>query len=70
MLSAAEAVSVINSGDRVFIDGIACPPESLVEAIATRANELRDVWIWHLPLLCKVPFVAPELPAHDLVHRA
>jgi len=45
---------------RGFIGGIACPPESLVEGIAARANELRDVWIWHLPLLGKVPFVTPE----------
>jgi acyl-CoA hydrolase len=60
LLSAAEAVSGISSGDRVFIGGIACPPESLVEAIAARANELRDVSIWHLPLLGKVPFVTPE----------
>ena len=59
-LSAAEAVSGIRSGDRVFIGGIACPPESLVEAIAARAHELGDVWIWHLPLLGKVPFIAPE----------
>ena len=60
-LSAAEAVSAISSGDRVFIGGIACPRESQVEGIAARANELRDVWIWQLPLLGKVPYVAPEL---------
>ena len=60
-VSEAEAVSGIRSGDRVFIGGIACPPESLVEAIAARANELRDVGIWHLPMLGKAPFVAPEL---------
>jgi 4-hydroxybutyrate CoA-transferase len=59
-VSAAEAVGGIASGDRVFVGGIACPPEGLAEALAARANDLQGVGIWHLPMLGRTPFVAPE----------
>ncbi len=41
-VSAAEAVSGIGSGDRVFVGGVACPPESLVEAIVARADDATE----------------------------
>lgn len=60
-VSAAEAVSGIGSGDRVFVGGIAGPPESLVEAIAARAGELQGIKIWHLPMIGGTPFFDPGL---------
>ncbi|WP_266206110.1 acetyl-CoA hydrolase/transferase family protein [Pontibacter kalidii] len=41
--SAEEALSVIRSGDRVFIQGSAATPQYLVRKLAERADELRDV---------------------------
>ncbi len=47
-LSAAEAVKIIKSGDRVFIHGVAAAPPTLIKAMTARAGELRDVEIVHL----------------------
>ncbi|PRY12040.1 acyl-CoA hydrolase [Pontibacter ummariensis] len=41
--SAEEALSVIQSGDRIFIHGSAATPQYLVQKLAERAPELRDV---------------------------
>src|SRR4051794_32222414 len=57
-VSAAEAVSGISSRDRIFVGGVACPPDSLV--LAARANGLQGVRVWHLPMLSGTPFVAPD----------
>ena len=42
-VSALEAVSVVKSGNRVFSHGSACTPNILLDALAQRADELRDV---------------------------
>ncbi|WP_299754974.1 acetyl-CoA hydrolase/transferase C-terminal domain-containing protein [uncultured Pontibacter sp.] len=41
--SAEEALAVIKSGDRVFIQGSAATPQYLVRKLAERADSLRDV---------------------------
>jgi acyl-CoA hydrolase len=43
MTSAAEAVSLIRSGDRVFVHGSAATPLTLLQAMFDRASELRNV---------------------------
>ena len=58
-VGATEAVSCIGSGDHVFIGGIACAPEGLVDALTARAQELRNVQISQLAPLGKVPYAAP-----------
>lgn len=45
-VSADEAVSLIRSGDHVYIQGSTSIPETLCEAMARRGNELRDVVIY------------------------
>lgn len=60
-VSAAEAVSGIKSGERIFIGGIASPPDALIEALIARADQLRDVDIVQLTSMTKVPYAAPEL---------
>ncbi len=45
-VSAAEAVRLIESGDHVYIQGSTSIPEVLVEALAERGSELRDVTIY------------------------
>ena len=41
--TAEEALSVIKSGDRVFLHGSAATPQYLIRKLAERADELRDV---------------------------
>lgn len=45
-VSAAEAVKLIESGDHVYIQGSTSIPEVLVEALAQRGYELRDVTVY------------------------
>ncbi len=61
--SAEEAVSVIQSGNRVFIHSVAAAPQRLIQAMTARAPELRDVEIVHLHTEGPAPYAAPEM--HD-----
>jgi 4-hydroxybutyrate CoA-transferase len=45
-----EAVGIVQSGDRVFVQGAAATPTPLLEALVARGDELRDVEITHLHL--------------------
>lgn len=45
-VSAAEAVKLIESGDHVYIQGSTSIPEMLVEALAQRGHELRNVTVY------------------------
>lgn len=45
-VSAAEAVKLIESSDHVYIQGSTSIPEVLVEALAQRGHELRDVTVY------------------------
>ena len=60
-VSAEEAVSVIKSGDRVFVHSVAAAPRRLVEAMTARAPELRVVEVVHLHTEGAAPYAAPEL---------
>ena len=48
LVSADDAVSVVASGHRVFVHTAAATPLGLVDALASRAPELRDVELVHL----------------------
>src|SRR5512133_747889 len=60
-VTAEEAVSVIKSGDRVFIHSVAAAPRRLVEAMTARAPELRVVEIVQMHTEGPAPYAAPEL---------
>ena len=60
-VSAAEAVSHIKSGDRVFVQGQAATPTVLLEAMVARASELRRVETVHIHLEGDAPHAAPEV---------
>ncbi|MBM4380535.1 MAG: hypothetical protein FJ086_14765, partial [Deltaproteobacteria bacterium] len=47
-VSAQQAVSSIQSGERVFIHSLAAAPQQLIAALTARAPELRDVEVVHL----------------------
>jgi len=48
IVSEQEAVSHINSGDRIFIQGAAMTPNILIDNLCKRNNELKDVEIIHM----------------------
>jgi acyl-CoA hydrolase len=60
-VSAEEAVSVVKSGDRVFVHSVAAAPSRLVAALTARAPELRVVEIVSLHTEGDAPYAAPEL---------
>src|SRR5512133_1277673 len=60
-VSAEEAVSVVKSGDRVFIHSVAAAPRRLIEALTARADELRVVEIVSIHTEGEAPYAAPEL---------
>lgn len=60
-VSAAEAVNVVRSGDRVFIHSVAAAPQALIAALTARAAELRDVEIVQLHTEGPAPYAAPEM---------
>ncbi len=60
LCSAADAVGVIRSGDRVYYAGNAAIPQTLVAALAERSDELKDVQLNHVLLVGEDPLSAPE----------
>ncbi len=54
-----QAVSLIRSGDRVFIHGGAATPHLLVDALAARKGELENVRTVHLHLEGEIAIVQP-----------
>src|SRR5438045_6384897 len=59
-VSPEEAVSVIKSGDRVFVHSVAAAPQRLVNAMTARAPELRGVEVIHLHTEGDAPYARPE----------
>jgi 4-hydroxybutyrate CoA-transferase len=60
-VTAQDAVSVIKSGDRVFVHSVAAAPQRLIDAMTARAPELRDVEIVHLHTEATAPYAAAEV---------
>ena len=69
IVTSAEAVAGIRSGDQVFVHGGAATPSVLLEALSARAGDLRDVGIIHLHIEGPAPHLAPEV-ARSFRHRA
>src|SRR5687768_11997019 len=58
--SAEEALSVIKSNDRVFIQGSAATPQFLVKKLAERASELRNVEIVSISTFGDMPLAEEQ----------
>jgi acyl-CoA hydrolase len=58
--SAADAVKLIKSNDRVLIHGVNAVPFRLVNAMVDRADELRNVEIIHIHTEGDAPYARPE----------
>lgn len=64
LMSAADAVRRIKSGDRVYYAGNAAIPRELVRALATRRDSLENVQLNHVLLIGEDPLCAPEMKGH------
>ncbi len=69
IVTAAEAVAPIRSGQQLFVHGGAATPSVLLDALVARAGELRDVGIIHIHTEGPAPHLAPEVAA-SFRHRA
>lgn len=63
-VSADDAVKVVMSGDRVFVQGSGATPHRLLEALVKRAPELTGVETVHTFTCGPAPFVEPEMAGH------
>ena len=64
LVTAEEAVSVIKSGDRVYISGNAATPYVVMGALASRKDELDDVELVHVLLMGEDPLSRPGMEGH------
>jgi acyl-CoA hydrolase len=69
IVSPAEAVAGIQSGNEVYIHCAAATPSVLLDALVARAPELRDVGMVHLHIEGPGPHLRPEMAPH-FRHRA
>jgi len=69
IVSAAEAVAGIRSGQQVYVQCAAATPSVLLDALVARAAELRGVGMIHLHTEGPGPHLAPEMAGH-FRHRA
>jgi acetyl-CoA hydrolase len=64
LTSADEAVQVIKSGDGVYIQPGCAVPFELIRAMVRRKDELRDVKIYHILAVGKLPYMEPGMEEH------
>lgn len=55
VVTAEEAVSVIQSNTRVYVHGVAAVPRTLLSALSKRSHELRNVELCHIHLEAENP---------------
>jgi acyl-CoA hydrolase len=61
VVSAEEAVKVIKSNDRVYVQAAAAAPQILTKAMTERHEELRNVEVCHLHVEGETPYANPDL---------
>jgi 4-hydroxybutyrate CoA-transferase len=68
VVSAAESVADIRSGERVFLHGACATPSVLLDALVARAADLRDVTVVHLHAEGPGPHLTPAMAPHFRHH--
>ena len=58
--TAEEAVKIIKSNDRVYIQAAAAAPQTLINAMTARHEELRNVVVSHLHIEGEAPYADPK----------
>ena len=69
IVTPAEAVAGIKSGQQIYVQCAAAAPSVLLDALSERAPELQDVKVVHLHTEGPGPLLAPEMAGH-FFHRA
>jgi 4-hydroxybutyrate CoA-transferase len=69
IVSAAQAMAGIRSGDQVYVQCAAAAPSVLLDALVARAPELEGVGVIHLHIEGPGPHLAPDMAKH-FRHRA
>jgi acyl-CoA hydrolase len=69
IVSAAEAIAGIRSGDQIYVHCAAAAPSVLLDALVDRAPELESIGVVHLHIEGPGPHLAPEMASH-FRHRA
>ena len=64
LTNAREAVSVVQSGESVYIHNGCAEPNELVDALTRRGPELRDVSIVHMATFGIADYTNPEYEGH------
>ncbi|MCE9539214.1 MAG: 4-hydroxybutyrate CoA-transferase [Bacteroidetes bacterium] len=67
-VSANEAVKIIKSGDKVFIHTAAATPAVLIEALTTRANDLRAVELLSIHTEGPVPYADEKYAKNFIIN--
>ncbi len=65
--TAEEAVRVVQSGNRVYVQGFAVTPTPLLQALTARGQELENVEIVHLHTYGPTPYTDPQWAGHFLL---
>jgi len=60
-VTAEEALKVVKSNDRIYIQAAAAAPQALIKALSARHEELRNVEICHLHTEGEAPYANPEM---------
>src|SRR5438128_2692023 len=69
LVTAAEAVAEIRSGQQIYVHSASATPSVLLDALVARKNELTDVKVLHFHAEGPGPHLAPEMAGH-FRHRA
>lgn len=60
-VTAQEAVKIVKSGDRIYLQAAAAAPTILANALTERAAELRNVEVCHLHIVGEARYANPDL---------
>src|SRR5688572_13490699 len=69
IVTAHEAVGVIESGQQIYVHAAAATPSVLLDALVARAPQLNGVKVVHFHIEGPGPHLAPEMAGH-FFHRA
>ena len=64
VVTPADAVKVVKSGDRIFLTGNCSVPSKILSALVERASELKDVEISQALTVGSADYVSPEMEGH------
>src|SRR4029078_1851634 len=64
IVTPAQAVAGIRSGDQIYVQCAAAAPSALLDALVARAPELQDVGVIHLHIEGPGPHLAPDMATH------